>query len=356
MRISIGALAALLLLTGIIATSCAVSSASDDKGPTFTELLFVTDRADRSGDAETPRFGGQRGPVRHGRCEVRFRNIPLTGGLARALDTHVPTEIRDLHDVTPMTGQAFDDALRATPSTRPVVLFVHGYAYGFARACRQGAELQRRLGDRATVVLFTWPSDGNPMDYGSDRGDAEWAALDFAALLERLNADVGPDRLRIAAHSMGSRTVLGAMTHLRLKHGVRTLADRLVLLAPDYDTASFRAEWPLLAPMVRHATMYASDNDRPLGASASLHDEPRLGQAGKDLTVIDDLQTIDVSPLGRYHPSGHEYHRYHPVAVEDFIAVLLDEADATERALPVLREQNGRRYFELIDAEDRSAD
>ena len=190
------------------------------------------------------------------------------------------------------------------------------------------------------------------MDYGSDRGDAAWAALDLARLLERLGSTVGADRLRVAAHSLGSRTVLDALARLRLQDGVRIIADHLVLVAPDYDTASFRAEWPLLAPMVRHATIYASDNDRPLGVSESLHDEPRLGQAGKDLTVVDDVQTVDVSPLGRYHPTGHEYHRYHPVAIEDFVELLLGTADADERSLPIEREREGRRYFELVNPDD----
>ena len=352
MRTSIGALAALALLIAVTVTACAVGSASDRTGPSLTGLLFVTDRADRSDDPAQPRFGGRRGPVAHGRCEVRFRDIPLTDGLARTLDTHIPTEIRDVYRVGTMPAAEFENELRQLPADRPIVLFVHGYAYGFDRACRQGAQLQRRLGERATVVLFTWPSDGNPMDYGSDRGDAEWAALDFADLLDRLITIVGPDRLRIAAHSLGSRTVLDAFTRIRLEDGIRLLADHLVLVAPDYDTASFRAQWPLLSPMVRSATMYASDNDRPLGVSESLHDEPRLGQAGDSLTVIDDLQTIDISPLGRYHPTGHEYHRYHPIAADDFIAVLLGHADAAEREGLVERRLDGRTYFELVGPAD----
>nr|WP_240955959.1 alpha/beta fold hydrolase [Wenzhouxiangella sp. XN79A] len=251
-----------------------------------------------------------------------------------------------------MPAAAFDSELQQLPPERPIVLFVHGYAYGFDRACRQGAQLQRRLGEDATVLLFTWPSDGNPMDYGSDRGDAEWAALDFADLVERLNAVVGPDRLKIAAHSLGSRTVLDALVRLQLKNGIERLADHLVLLAPDFDTARFRALWPLLAPMVRDATLYVSDNDRPLGVSESLHDMPRLGQAGGAPTVLDGLQTVDVSPLGRYHPTGHEYYRYHPAAGEDFIALLLGRADAAERPNTVRRTQDGKTWYELVDRED----
>jgi esterase/lipase superfamily enzyme len=265
---------------------------------------------------------------------------------------HVPTEFRDVHRVETLPAAGFESRLASLPADRPIIVFVHGYAYGFARACRQGAQMQQRLGDAATVVLFTWPSDGNPMDYGSDRGDAEWAALDFARLLERLNAIAGPDRLRIAAHSLGSRTVLDALVRRQLENGVEVVADHLVLLAPDFDTARFVALWPLLAPMVRHATLYVSDNDRPLGVSASLHDESRLGQAGETPTVLDGLQTVDVSPLGRYHPTGHEYHRYHPIAGEDVIALLLGRHDAAERRNTVRRSEGGVTWYELVDPDD----
>jgi esterase/lipase superfamily enzyme len=350
-RVWIGLLVLALLLLALVITACAVGGSKND-ATRFTDVLFVTDRANRADDPDQPRFGGQRGGLTHGRCEVRFRDIPLTRGLARTLDTHVPTVLRDVHRVEPLTAQSFDTELATLPADRPIVLFVHGYAYGFGRACRQSAQLQRRLGERATVVLFTWPSDGNPMDYGSDRGDAEWAALDFAELLVRIESTVGSERLRLAAHSLGSRTVLDALVRLRLEQGVREWVDHLVLLAPDFDTARFESLWPLLAPMVRHATLYASDNDRPLGVSASLHDQPRLGQAGDALTVLDGLQTVDVSPLGRYHPTGHEYHRYHPIAEDDFIALLLGAADAGAREHIRRRTEDGATWFELVTPVD----
>ena len=43
-------------------------------------------------------------------------------------------------------------AQTAQTATQSVVLFIHGYNYGFTRACRMAAELQRTLSGKAVVV------------------------------------------------------------------------------------------------------------------------------------------------------------------------------------------------------------
>lgn len=136
-RVWIGPL--MLLLLVLATTACAVALSRE--ATSYTDVLFVTHRADRSDDPADPRFGGQRGPVTQGRCKVRFRDLALTRGLTNALNTHVPTALRDVHRVRPATGRDFERELAARPADRPIVVFVHGYAYGFGRACRQGARL-----------------------------------------------------------------------------------------------------------------------------------------------------------------------------------------------------------------------
>ena len=92
------------------------------------------------------------------------------------------------------------DAIRALKEEldldeSPVVLFVHGYAYGFDRACRRVSDLQVVLGDSVRVVLFSWPSTGNPLHYGGDR-EALSASLPALIATIRLLADtVGADAL-----------------------------------------------------------------------------------------------------------------------------------------------------------------
>jgi hypothetical protein len=127
----------------------------------------------------------------------------------------------------------------------------------------------------------------------------EWSVPDLAGLLADLAERFGSDRLQILAHSIGSRGTLFALAQLRLEGRTETIADHLVLLAPDFDAAAFERQFRLVRPMVERVTLYASDKDRPLSVSEALHGQSRLGQAGAALTVISGMETVDVSALGR---------------------------------------------------------
>jgi hypothetical protein len=63
------------------------------------------------------------------------------------------------------------------------------------------------------------------------------------------------------------------------------------------------------------------------------------------------VTTIDVSPLGRYHPSGHEYFFYHPVAAEDLVESLLRGTPPDRRPHARPRTVDGKRYWVLVEPE-----
>jgi len=366
-----GALGAAVALAAVVAWlwcpfgSCAV----DDHEVVHGDVLFVTNRGFAEGAEPGERFDGQRGELRYGRCRVRFRPIPVADGLAEQVDYFVPTEIRNVDAVEVFDRDAFGHALDSNldrgPAAGvdnevdngladdaggrplPVVLFVHGYSYGFARTCRLGAELQRVLADRALVVMFSWPSDANPADYVADQVDVEWSVPHLAGLIADIEARVGTSRLRLLAHSLGTRGTLFALGALALDGRDTPVADHLVLLAPDYDAAAFGQQVHRFAPLVGRITLYASDNDRPLGFSEMLHGQPRLGQAGEHLTVLPGIDTIDVSPLGRYHPSGHEYFFYHPIAADDLTESLVHGTRPGARKHTEARSNEGRQYWAL---------
>ncbi len=311
------------------------------------EVLFVTNRQlDDTADPED-RFDGRRGRLHHGRCHVGYRPIPLTRDIADSVAFFVPTDFQRVESVELLDEPAFDAAVRARSDT-PTVLFVHGYSYGFEKTCRMGADLQRMLGDGATVVMFSWPSDANPADYAADQVDVEWSVPALAGLIERLGArDNGP--LRVLAHSLGTRGVLFALAWLDLAGLEPPYAEHLVLLAPDYDAAAFEQQFEGIAGRVGRITLYASANDTPLKLSATLHGYPRLGQAGEDLTLIDGMETIDVSALGRYRFSGHEYFFYHPIAADDLVESLLHGKPPGERLHTEPRSRNGDDYWVLVE-------
>jgi esterase/lipase superfamily enzyme len=318
-------------------------------------LRFVTTRernADAKPDKPGEALGGDRGPTAMGLCRVSSTPIPITEALAKRADFYVPTRDREITAVDTIAADRFWDDLETAAAAKPdapIVLFVHGYFYGFERVCLRGAGLQQALADRGHLVMFTWPSDGNPAGYVADQADVEWSVPQLADLVRELSARFGADRLRLVAHSLGTRGMLFALSRILLEGGSGPLASQLVLLAPDFDAQSFLANLPLVAPLVGDITVYASDNDRPLKVSEELHGQPRLGQGGDHRTVAAGFETVDVSDLGRYQYSGHEYFHYHPVASADLVSLLVSGARAAERPHTVAHEVGGLSYWTLSD-------
>lgn len=337
---------------GIAALAWLLGARGGDGPPSDTaEVLFATNRHVTDAAEPGARFDGRRGEkLRYGRCTIGYEPIPLTTDLAASVDFHIPTRFQNVESVDLYEPEAFE-RLIASRGSSPVVLFVHGYSYGFDRTCRMGAGLQQMLGDQATLIMFSWPSDANPADYVADQVDMEWSVPALAGLMNRLRARVGPQRLRVLAHSLGTRGVLFALAWLDLERHEMPIADHLVLLAPDYDAAVFDRQFPMLERLVGRVTVYASDNDTPLSLSQTLHGHPRLGQGGEQLSIIDGVTTIDVSSLGRYHPSGHEYFSYHPIAAADLVESLVTGLPPGERTHTRERARDGQRYWVLSEAE-----
>jgi len=349
-RLRSWALAATVMVLAAAAGWLAFSSYHANQPPAeIGEVLIVTNRLLTDDPSPAKRFDGRRGELNHLRCAVGYRPIPMSGDLAGNVDFFVPTDFRNIESIDILKADEFENAIGAD-EVKPVVLFVHGYAYGFEKTCYMGVALQRMLGDRATVVMFSWPSDANPADYVADQVDMEWSVPALTDLLKRLRDRVRPERLRVVAHSLGTRGVMFALGWLQLEGDQGPAADHLVLLAPDYDTAAFRMQFDHIRKMTDRVTLYVSKNDTPLLFSQTLHGHARLGQAGEHLTLINGMQTVDVSRLGRYHPSGHEYFFYHPVVAADLVESLAHGTPPEERPHTRYRSREGLPYWVLVDS------
>jgi esterase/lipase superfamily enzyme len=290
---------------------------------------YVTNR--RMGEQA---YGGERGPPGFGRCEVVFKPIPVINKIAPRVPFHVADETREVRFESETNEEAFWGRLETeatTTASGTVVVFVHGYNYGFERHCTVAAELQRTLQGKALVLMFSWPSNGRPSDYIPDQADVEWSVPFLAEILAKLADRVGPERVQVLAHSLGSRGVVFALERLRTEREQRPMIGSLVLMAPDYDAQTFLERLPDLKPLTGRITLYASSNDTPLRVSRQLHAAPRLGEAGKFLTVARGMETIDVSPLGRYQVLGHEYFLFHPLVAADLAVLIADGQSAAKR-------------------------
>jgi esterase/lipase superfamily enzyme len=320
------------------------------------DVPYVTNRLAQTTGAGHTVYGGARGATGLGHCQVVFSPIPVIDRIAPLVPFYLADETREV-SVAPRTDAAafWADVEQEVADTASgsIVVFVHGYNYGFERNCKAAAELQRTLAGKARVLMFSWPSNGRPADYIPDQADVEWSVPVLAQLLADLAERLGPERVQVLAHSLGSRGVIFTLERLRAERETRPLIGQLVLMAPDFDAQVFLERLPALLPLAAGMTLYASSNDTPLKASRQLHQAARLGEAGEFLTVAPGLQTVDVSPLGRYQVMGHEYFRFHPGAAADLAELLGEGLRAADRSGLRPMQRDELVYWELVGHEPR---
>lgn len=137
------------------------------EAPVKVRVFYLTNRRHHEENTAADRYGGDRGESRFGRCEVEFTPIPIINHVATKIPFYIKRETSAVLHTEQLEPVLFLSELGAAvkrTSSRSVVLYVHGYNYGFERSCRMGAEMQRSLQDKATVVVFSWPSNGLPTD------------------------------------------------------------------------------------------------------------------------------------------------------------------------------------------------
>jgi esterase/lipase superfamily enzyme len=334
-------------------TSPSAGTTTNGKAPVKVSVFYLTNRKRHAGKPVAETYSGDRGEPHVGRCEVEFTPIPIINQVAPKLPFYLQSET-NVVSLAEQTGlPVFWEQLGADverTASGSVVLFVHGYNYGFERTCRMAAEMQRSLQDKATVVVFSWPSNGLPSDYVSDQADIEWSVQLLAEFIGQLGDRIGRSNVQVVAHSLGSRGVIFALQRLAAGRGERPAIGQLVLLAPDFDAQTFVDLLPELVPLAGGITLYASGNDTPLKLSHQLNGYPRLGEGGDHLTVVEGMDTIDVSGVGRYQFTGHEYFNFHPVVTADLEALLGTGTRAAERSGLQPKLRDGLRYWEPVAA------
>jgi esterase/lipase superfamily enzyme len=343
--------ARIFALVWLLLPHTAGAQETEDPEPTTASIFFATNRAQK--EVEEPdlvRFGGGRGNPRFGRCEAEFNPIPILDDVAPKVPFYVPSEtskmLIEAQEDPEVHWERLSAAVDAT-STGDIVVFVHGYSYDFKRGCRRAVEIQRALEGEATVLLLSWPSNGNATDYGPDVADLESSVPFLAEVLVELSDRFGSEHVHVLSHSLGARGMMMTLEELEAGSAGQPVVNRWVLLAPDIDSQTFIELLPRLESMAESITLYASSNDTPLKVSRRLNGSPRLGQAGKLLTVAPGMETIDVTPAGRYQILGHEYFFFHPTVASDLELLLSTGQSASER--PGLRSEtlNDLTYWEI---------
>ena len=274
------------------------------------DVLFLTLRKKSEGRIFTQYFSGERDRLRAGICSTEFTPIWGLSEIAEAAPFYIPDENKDLKEIREWPVERFWEEISAfdTSNDGNIVLYLHGYNIGFDKSCRRAAMFQRSLNLHDRMILFSWPADGNFLKYTYDEADLVWSVPYLAEVIDGIVKRVGTDRLDVIAHSLGARGAVQALTRLACKRPSTALVNELILVAPDIDAEIFKHDLKTLLVAANRITVYVSENDRALALSHEVHGYPRLGEAGEDLTVMEGVETIDVSPSGKRRMSGHIYH------------------------------------------------
>ena len=231
------------------------------------------------------------------------------------------------------------------------LLFVHGYNVDFDSAARQTAQIAYDLDYEGLPLLYSWPSRGTLAGYFEDEKTVAEAESAFEEFLDLVTLQAGITTLHVMAHSMGNRLVAETLNR-RFDEGGDPLIDQLILAAPDIDAQSFETRFASTLPrLARRTTLYVSNRDIALLASAQVHDgKPRAGHRDGGLLGLSGLDTVDASAVDTDFLDHSYYAKGESVLADIFC--LLEGAQADARSLLEKFEQGPRGpYWAVLAAE-----
>lgn len=333
---------------------------------TTIRVFYGTDRQRTGSEVLNDFYGGNRGKLAVGFCDVSLPPNHKRGELEapsiwRFEFQENPNRHVMLRNVQPVDGSTFLTSLRNTVDSSvrrmsvggeireyggELFIFVHGFNVTFKDAARRTAQMAHDLEFPGAPVLFSWPSkgEGSLNSYRQDERTAEWCEEDVMDFVTVVAEQSGARRIHLIAHSMGNRVLTGVLR--RLAYSAKRSEtipkfNEVILTAPDIDAETFKSTIaPRIAGVAERFTIYASENDVALKASALIHSEgTRLGQGGSYLTAFPRSLKINMIDASNVDTSlfaiNHSYYGDSPTILNDIANVLIG-AQATSRGLKIL--------------------
>ena len=206
-------------------------------------MPYITLR-DRTGSSDPDKFYGQdRSDVKSGRCSVDQIGSDFLSQAAEIAPLVVPEEILLVEAIEEAPRADLWTELRETSKGRKPTLYVHGFFIDFEKGCRRAATLKKNAGMDGAFMWFSWPSDGNILNYARDEVDMYWSVPDLAEIIVEMQQEFGRERVNLIGHSLGGRGLTLALYHLS-NSDVDVRVDNVVLVAPDIDFEIFRKLLP----------------------------------------------------------------------------------------------------------------
>lgn len=339
------------------------STAPSGKIPYVTLSVFYATNRNVTGSSQPKEhFGADRSDaLGYGTVEVTIPKQHTMGeietpSILRLEFWEDPEKHITLQAVHPLSEDSWRQELRsrATGFNKPgVLLFIHGYNVSFEQAALRTGQLAYDLGFEGAATFFSWPSQGQMLQYNADQTAAEWSIPHMQKVLADIGALAPGAPVYVVAHSMGNRVLMRGFEKLVSEEPAKRRAYReIVLTAPDIDADIFRKQ---IAPKILgtgpRVTLYASSNDKALATARSINaGYTRLGEAGSQIAVIRPMDTIDASAV-KTDFLTHSYFGDSSTVMSDLFYLLRKGLTPAERfGLERAQTSSGAEYWRFKQA------
>ncbi len=318
-------------------------------------VFYATDRERTGKSSPEEFFGPGRGTLSFGAVEVSLPverakgEMPTPSWWKPWQDRQDPSRFVLLLSVTPKEKGTFVTELRQAVNAASVpeaLVFVHGFKVPFAEAAERAAQIAVDLEFPGVPVLYSWPSEGKVLSYTVDENNVTWSAPHFEEFLRLMLAESGARTVHVVAHSMGNRALAPALAALQARPPASggSRLRQVVFAAPDIDRDTFEELATQFHGAAERFTLYGSSHDRALQISKLFHRYPRAGQSGEELTIADDLDSIDSSAADT-SLLGHSYYGSKRSILADISLLLRHGFAPGDRYGLMPRQRETRKYW-----------
>jgi esterase/lipase superfamily enzyme len=271
---------------------------------TVVRVFYGTDRRKIDSDSKVA-YSGDRShseSLNLGFCDISIPPTHKTGRLEtpkwwKLEFTFNSAKHVTLREVEGLTEEEFYTLLRQCvqqSTQKDAFVFIHGFNVSFEDGARRTAQIAYDLEFGGAPIMFSWPSCASIKGYTADEATIDWVLPHLRQFLCDI-VDRGEIRtLHLIAHSMGNRALARVLNEIAISNA-NVRFNQVLLAAPDIDRGEFLQLAGKIKAVSERITLYASSSDKALRASQTLHYYPRAGEAGDNIVVINDVDTIDAS-------------------------------------------------------------
>lgn len=320
-------------------------------------IHFATDRNIVETDDLNELFGTERSDLKYGITEVSIPHDHKIGEIEspsvwKFEFSEDPAKHIMMHEIKVMDKEQFFNSLSygiQKSEKKSTFLFIHGYNTSFSDAAKRTAQISYDLLFEGKAVFYSWPSQASTVKYAKDEANIEWSRHNIKLFLNDYLSRSGAEEIFLVAHSMGNRGLTRAIIEVVAeKPELRDKIKEIILAAPDIDADVFKRDIApqMVSKVQKPITLYVSSDDLALKASKELHGNPRAGDSGQGMVIVDGVETIDASGIDTSFLS-HSYFADTSSIISDIFDLIQSGKRALNRESLKLMKLSNQIYWKV---------